>query len=70
MPQFLEAKLKSEYGQNSKIPYAVMNSKGFMHGSKETPKGRAAQAKHNRDMHSKRKTNIAEMMGHKGDDRY
>ncbi len=61
MPAFLEARLKSEYGQNSKIPYAVMNSKGFMHGNKETAKGRAAERKHN----AKKKTNIGEMMGHK-----
>jgi hypothetical protein len=48
MPRFLEKKLKAEYGQNSKIPYKVMNALGAMRGSKETPKGAAMQAKHNR----------------------
>lgn len=69
MPAFLEKKLKAEYGVNSSIPYAAMNAKGFMHGNKETAKGRAAQAKHNRDMRGKRKTSIAEMMGHKDSDK-
>jgi len=46
MPKFLEAKLKKQYGANSKIPYKVMNSIGAMHGNKETAKGRAMQKKH------------------------
>ena len=50
MPKFLEDKLKREYGADSKIPYAVMNKLGAMHGSKETAKGRAMEAKHERDM--------------------
>jgi len=49
MPKFLEDKLKAEYGANSKIPYMVMNKLGAMRGNKETAKGRAMQAKHNRD---------------------
>lgn len=49
MPEFLEKKLKSEYGSDSKIPYKVMNAKGYMRGNKETAKGRAAEAKHKRD---------------------
>lgn len=61
MPAFLEAKLKSEYGQNSKVPYMVMNKLGAMHGNKETAKGKAMERKHN----AKKKTNIGEMMGHK-----
>jgi len=48
MPKFLESKLKAEYGENSKIPYMVMNKLGYMRGSKETAKGRAAQRKHDR----------------------
>lgn len=47
MPKFLENKLKKEYGNKSKIPYAVMNKLGMMHGNKETTKGRMAQKKHN-----------------------
>lgn len=50
MPAFLEAKLKSRYGANSPIMYATMNKLGLMRGSKETPKGRALQAKHERDV--------------------
>ena len=46
MPLFLEKKLKSEYGADSKIPYAIMNSQGYMRGSKETAKGRSAERKH------------------------
>lgn len=47
MPAFLERILKQRYGADSAIPYKIMNAKGFMHGSKETPKGTAVEAKHN-----------------------
>ena len=50
MPVFLEKKLKAEYGANSAIPYKVMNAIGAMRGSKETPKGRAMEAKHKKKM--------------------
>lgn len=46
MPKFLESKLKAEYGAKSATPYKVMNKLGYMHGSKETAKGAAAQRKH------------------------
>ena len=46
MPRFLEEKLKKEYGKDSDIPYKIMNKLGFMHGNKETKKGKAAEAKH------------------------
>lgn len=46
MPKFLEDKLKAEYGQNSSIPYKVMNKIGAMRGNKETAKGRAMARKH------------------------
>ena len=49
MPAFLEKKLKARYGENSKIPFAIMNSIGAMHGSKETEKGAEMEAKHDRD---------------------
>ena len=52
MPKFLEKKLKSEYGQNSKIPYKVMNKMGAMRGNKETAKGRVMEVKHDKDMAS------------------
>jgi hypothetical protein len=50
MPKFLETKLKKEYGEDSDIPYKVMNKLGAMHGNKETPKGEAMEEKHERDM--------------------
>lgn len=50
MPKFLEAKLKKEYGADSSIPYKIMNSKGYMKGNKETPKGERLEEKHQRDM--------------------
>ena len=46
MPKFLEKKLKAEYGQNSKVPYMVMNKIGAMHGNKVTAKGLAMERKH------------------------
>lgn len=46
MPKFLETKLKKEYGAKSSIPYKVMNSIGAMKGSKETPKGKMMEKKH------------------------
>lgn len=48
-PVFLEKKLKKEYGAKSKIPYAIMNKIGAMHGNKETDKGRAMERKHQAD---------------------
>ena len=49
MPKFLETKLKKEYGENSAVPFKVMNKIGAMRGSKETEKGRAMEAKHEKD---------------------
>ena len=46
MPKFLEKKLKKQYGKDSDIPYKIMNARGFMHGSKETAKGKEAEKKH------------------------
>ena len=54
MPKFLEDKLKREYGAKSDIPYKVMNSIGAMYGNRETAKGRAMDAKHERDMKTKK----------------
>lgn len=50
MPKFLVQKLKSEYGNNPLAIYGTLNKLGAMHGNKETPKGRAMQAKHMKDM--------------------
>lgn len=46
MPAFLEAKLKKEYGEDSKVPYKVMNKIGAMRGNKETAKGKRMEKKH------------------------
>ena len=54
MPKFLEDKLKQEYGSDSDIPYKVMNKIGAMHWNKETPKGKAMEAKHQADAKKKR----------------
>ena len=45
MPKALEKKLKSEYPGNDHAVYGTLNSLGLMHGNKETPKGRAMDAK-------------------------
>ena len=50
MPKFLEKKLKSQYGQDSKIPYMVMNKLGAMKGNKETSKGLHMEKKHEHDI--------------------
>jgi hypothetical protein len=55
MPEFLEKKLKDEYGQDSKVPYKVMNKLGAMKGNKETAKGRAMTAKHNKKLEAKKR---------------
>jgi len=46
MPRFLEQKLKKEYGEDSSVPYKVMNKIGAMKGNKETKKGKAMEKKH------------------------
>lgn len=50
MPKFLEDKLRAEYGDNPHAIYGTMNKIGAMKGNKETAKGRAMEAKHERDM--------------------
>lgn len=49
MPQFLEDKLRAEYGNNPHAIYGTMNKIGAMRGNKETAKGRAMERKHQRD---------------------
>lgn len=46
MPQFLESKLKAEYGNNPHAIYGTMNKIGAMKGNKETAKGKRMEAKH------------------------
>ena len=50
MPKFLEDKLKREYPNNSRAVYGTLNAIGAMRGNKITPKGRAMEAKHTRDV--------------------
>lgn len=49
MPKFLEEKLDKEYPNDPTMKYKIMNSEGYMHGNKETAKGRAAEKKHAAD---------------------
>ncbi len=46
MPQFLEKKLKKEYGNNKHAIYGTMNKIGAMHGNKETAKGKHMEHEH------------------------
>ncbi len=46
MPEFLERKLKKEYPGNPGAVYGTMNKLGYMHGNKETAKGKTAEKKH------------------------
>ena len=62
MPAFLESKLIREYGDKA-TAFKVMNSIGAVRGNKITPKGRAMQAKHDRDMKRKKSGNLSELMG-------
>src|SRR5689334_8551325 len=50
MPKFLIDKLKAEYPNNPHAVYGTLNNLGAMHGNKETAKGAAMQAKHERDV--------------------
>ena len=53
--------MKERYGENSSVPYKIMNARGFMHGSKETAKGRAAEKKHMRKIGANRE--LADVRG-------
>jgi hypothetical protein len=62
MPKFLENDLAAEadkkgFTGRKKAAYVFggMNNLGAMHGNKETAKGRAMEAKHERDAHSQAK---------------
>ena len=55
MPEFLEKKLKAEYGENSKIPFAIMNKLGYLHGNRLTERGREADRKHERKLALKKR---------------
>jgi len=56
MPKAIEAKIRQEYAAKGKsgkaldrVVYGTMNSKGFMHGNKETAKGAKAESKYVKD---------------------
>jgi len=59
MPKFLEDKLKAEYPNNPRAVYGTMNKIGAMKGNKETAKGRAMEAKHERDTAAPRRHRMA-----------
>lgn len=66
MPKFLEKKLKAEYGQNSKIPFMVMNKLGAMRGNKTTAKGEAMQRKHDKRISASGAARIRRKVGQGG----
>lgn len=53
MPEFLERKLRREYGDNPRAIYGTMNTIGAMRGNRETTKGKAMERKHKRDQRRK-----------------
>jgi hypothetical protein len=50
MPDFLERKLKAEYGGNKHAIYGTLNKIGAMRGNKITARGRRMEKKHARDV--------------------
>lgn len=46
MPKFLEKKLEKEYPNDPHAVYGTLNKEGYMHGNKETKKGKNADKKH------------------------
>lgn len=59
MPDFLERKLRREYGDNPRAIYGTMNRIGAMRGNRETGKGRDMERKHKTDVRSARKAGIS-----------
>ena len=52
MPEFLEKKLRAEYGNNAHAIYGTMNKIGAMKGNKETAKGREMEKEHMEKEHA------------------
>lgn len=46
MPNFLIEKLKKEYPKNDSAVYGTLNKLGYMHGNKETDKGKEVDKLH------------------------
>jgi hypothetical protein len=63
VPKFLEDKLMKEYKGDKATVFKVMNSIGAVHGNVETAKGRAMEAKHERDTAAKPKASRASSDG-------
>ena len=63
MPEFLERKLRAEYGDNDRAVYGTMNKLGALRGSKETAKGRAMQRKHDRETGRHPRGRLRQLMG-------
>ncbi len=64
MPIFLEKKLKKEYPDNPRAVFGTLNRLGYMHGDKETAKGRRAEKKHDSKL-DRLKREIAKKMSTK-----
>lgn len=59
MPDFLERKLRREYGDNPRAIYGTMNRIGAMRGNRETAQGREMERKHKADTRAARKAGIS-----------
>lgn len=46
MPEYIEKKLRKEYGDNDHAIYGTMNKLHLMKGNKETEKGRKVEERH------------------------
>lgn len=54
MPKELLAKFAAEHPGEPDAKYKIANAAGFMHGSKETAKGAAAESKYEADHKARR----------------
>lgn len=64
MPNFLENRLRAQAAAKGftgeradRYVYGAMNNRGYMRGNVETSKGRAVEAKHQRDVKAGRASN-------------
>ena len=55
MPDFLIKKLQEEYPNDPHAVWGTLNKRGFVHGNRETEKGREADRKHERRLHLKKR---------------
>lgn len=55
MPEFIERKLKKEYGNDKHAIYGTMNKLGLMQGNRETAKGKRVEAEQEKKLSNKSK---------------